>query len=139
MAVECDRPYGSFHFRVAIGERAKASRGFSQVVLPDLLTRRDTPVEILLHTESQRTLLLRRGFAGTLELYDWWNKARRSKRTRARTVTVELLDEPCGKPVVTWIFTGCRPVRLIYSALDAQTSGLLFETIELSFDDIAIA
>jgi phage tail-like protein len=136
MALARDRPYGSFHFRVAFGEGAKASAGFNQVVLPDLPVRRDAPLEPA--GVTQTTLVLRRGFAGTLELYDWWNKARRSKRSRGRTVTVELLSEPHGKPVVTWIFTGCRPVRLAYSALDAQTSELLIETLELSFDDIEI-
>jgi hypothetical protein len=138
MALARDRPYGSFHFRVALGEGAKASAGFSQVVLPDLLARRDAPPELVAGV-TQTTLVLRRGFAGTLELYDWWNKARRSKRTRGRTVTVELLSEPHGKPAVTWTFSGCRPLKLTYSALDAQTSELLIETLELSFDDIEMA
>lgn len=135
MALARDRPYGSFHFRVAFGGRAKALPGFSQVVLPDLLAQVETPPH-LLPAPTQTTLLLRRGFAGTLELYEWWNKERRSKRTRGRTVTIELLNEPGGRPVVTWIFASCRPVRLAYSALDAQTSELLIETLELSFEDV---
>jgi hypothetical protein len=140
MAVARDRPYGSFNFRVALGEGAKATVGFSEVVLPDLLAHPGAPVPAgSLPVEVRTTLLLRRGFAGTLELYDWWSKARRSKRTRARTVTVELLNKPDGKAVVCWIFSGCRPLRLSYSALDAQTSALVVETLELSFEDIEIA
>jgi hypothetical protein len=140
MAVSSDRPYGSFNFRVSLGAGGKASVGFSEIVLPAFLTQARTPPGLELPpADTQMTLVLRRGFAGTLELYDWWNKARRSKRTRARTVTVELLNETLERPVVTWIFSGCVPIKLAYSRLDAQSSALLIETLELSFEDVEMA
>lgn len=137
MAVTSERPYGSFNFRVSLGEGAKASTGFSEVVFPVFalsVARGDPPA-----AAAPATLVLRRGFDGALDVYSWWNKSRRSKRARGRTVTVELLDESQRRPVARWKFTGCRPVSLAYSPLDARSSAVLIETVELSYEDIEMA
>jgi phage tail-like protein len=84
-------------------------------------------------------LLLRRGFTGRLDLYEWWLQQRQPKRTAGRVVTVELLDEAHRDVGVTWRFTGCRPVALDYSPLDALASGLLIETARLAFDEVSMS
>ncbi len=142
MAVERDRPYASHHFRVGLGGRGGASTraqaGFSEVILPRLAHDRvhnDPPPEF---ADSPALLVLRRGFAGSLDLYQWWDQQRQPKRSRGRTVTVELLGEPSGEPVTTWRFVGCRPVALDYSPLNALESAIMIETISLTFDDVVI-
>ncbi len=133
------RPYGSFNFRVVLGESGRETLGFCEVVFPDFPVpapaARRRPAE---STDRPATLLLRRGFDGRPELYDWWNDVRRArKKPPARTVTVELLNET-RRPVARWTFTGCRPVTLAYSPLDAQASAVLIETLELSFEKMEL-
>ena len=53
-------------------------------------------------------------------------------------MTVEVLDEAQREVGATWRFTGCRPVALDYSPLDALASGLLIETVTLSFDEVSM-
>jgi hypothetical protein len=130
------RPYGSFNFRVVLDAPAGDTLGFCEVVFPEFpvappAARRRAPTD---DGVGPTTLLLRRGFDGRTDLYDWWNEARRArKKPPARTLQVELLSE-ARRAVARWTFTGCRPVRLSYSPLDAQVSAVLTETLELSFE-----
>ena len=148
MAVERDRPYGSFRFRVSLGGRGRASEGFSEVRLPRFLLRPDVTGGRDDGRDDGRSdgrsdgvgdsahLVLRRGFSGGLDLYAWWDQERQSKRSRGRIVTVELLEESSHEPVVAWRFVGCRPVGLEYSPLNALESAVVVETIVLSFDHV---
>jgi phage tail-like protein len=130
-------PYGSFHFRVLLSESGRETSGFCEVVFPEFPVQKGTVRNVGTEpADDPTTLVLRRGFDGTLDLYEWWNQTRRPRKPRAQTVTVELLEAARGQSVVFWTFTGCRPVRLAYSPLDAQTSAVLVETLELSFEDM---
>ena len=136
MAVERRDPYRSFNFRVAIGGRARATDGYSEVRLPTLAIGGDVPDWMA----SERHLVLRRGYTGSSDLREWWRQERASpKRGRGRVVVVELLDETGGEAVTAWRFVGCRPVALHYSPLNALESAVLVETIALAFDDVAIS
>lgn len=136
MAQAARRPFGSFNFVVTLSPGRRKPIGFSEVVFPALPAcpqgewPADTPTPVL---------LLRRGFDGTRDLYQWWDLARRSRRSRPRTVTIELLDEAMARTAACWTFTGCRPLRLGYSRLDANVSAVLMETLELSFEDVQLA
>jgi phage tail-like protein len=128
MAVARDRPYGAFRFRVRVARR---ELDCVAVVLPRMPVRRDEPAQPDDH------LVLRRGYTGSLDLYEWWQSQRAPKPGRGRRVTVELLDDD-GRPVTTWQFDGCRPVALEYSPLDAAQSALVFETITLAVDTVEV-
>ncbi len=136
MATAGRRPYGSFNFSVTFAPGRRQPIGFSEVVFPALpaCARSELPPDV-----PPPALLLKRGFDGTLDLYQWWDQVRRSRRSRPRTVTVALLDETLARAVVRWTFTGCRPLRLGYSRLDANASAVLIESLELSFEDVEIA
>jgi phage tail-like protein len=137
MPVQRSDPYRSYNFRVAIGARARASEGFSEVRLPTLVVNpegADAAVASL-SEEAASHLLLRRGFNGATDLQEWWRQERGPKRSRGRAVTVELADETF-QPVATWRFLGCRPVALHYSPLNALESSVVTETIVLAFDDV---
>jgi phage tail-like protein len=141
VAIQRRDPYRNFNFRVAIGGRARADDGFSAVRLPTLLTRPDVAVdaENALGDEGSSHLVLHRGFTGTRDLHEWWMQERGPKPSRGRVVEVELLEETNADVAATWRFTGCRPVALHYSPLDALESAVLTETIVLAFDDVQLA
>ena len=71
-----------------------------------------------------------------MDLHEWWIRERGPKPSRGRVVAVELLDESNTDVAVAWRFTGCRPIALHYSPLDALESAVVTETIVLAFDDV---
>ena len=81
-------------------------------------------------------LILRRGATGALDLYDWWNQARRGQAPPRRVVKIKLLGEDHASVLMTWRFRNVRPVSLAYSPLNALEGAILMETIELTFDDV---
>ena len=136
MAVRSDRPYPSVDFRVWLGAGDDGSLGFCRVEFPDFPAAYGSGVDTPL-APYRSTLLLQRGFDGQLTVYAWWHRARDTKRLRGKTVRIELLC-PRRRAVATWIFSGCRPVRLAYSPLDALASTVLMESLELSFEQMAM-
>ena len=77
------------------------------------------------------TMFLKRGVGRSQEWYAWWNKARRVRKTVARSVTVTLLDE-AGSSAHRWTFRNTRPVAYSISNLNALGHEALTETLELS-------
>lgn len=123
-----DRPCAGANFRVSFGagDAGAAGAGFSEIVFPTFtLDPADLPAQ---------TLVLRRGVTGQLDLYAWWNKARRGKAPQRRTVKVELLGEDFETVMLTWLFRNALPVSLAYSPLNALEGGIVIETLELAFD-----
>ena len=148
MAVLRERPYSGSHFLVDFGDGDawSASGGFSEVIFPEFVIasgRRGPRAQALAAdsiVERQRThLILKRGAIGSLDLYDWWNKARLGKAPKRRMLKVHLLADDQRTVVMSWHFTNVRPVVLAYSPLRAAESGVLIETIELAFDRMELA
>jgi phage tail-like protein len=71
---------------------------------------------------------------GSLDLYAWWDKARKGKAPKQRTVKVSLLADDHATVVLTWYFRRTRPLSLTYSPLNALQGTVLIETIELDFE-----
>ena len=84
-----------------------------------------------------RHVLLRRGLTGSTELADWW-RAENTPKPGTRTVVVELVDPESGAPVLTWTFRGCRVVQLSHSALDAQLSTVVTESLVFEYAQVDI-
>jgi phage tail-like protein len=132
------RPHANANFLVDLGygDPNSATAGFCEVIFPEF--RIDVP-QAATGTESggrSQRLILRRGVTGTLDLYEWWNQARRGEAAQTRTVTIALLADDHSTAVVTWHFHGARPVSLSYSPLNAMDAGVLIESIELAFDSL---
>ena len=136
MAEQRERPYTGSNFLVTIGEgdgRAPAA-GFAEVFFPPFAVDRarepgDSPDSL-----PGNVLVLRRGVTGSLDLYHWWNEARRSpSEPPHRTFTVQLLAEDHATVVLTWRFLRAHPVSLSYSPLRAMDDSVLMETAELAF------
>lgn len=141
MVAAIDRPYANSNFRVDLGTGDSRGRdaGFCEVILPEF--RVDGPADVREAAppgavSGSDRLILRRGVTGSLDLYDWWNKARRGKAPQRRTVRVELLAPDHGAVVMTWYFRRARPVCLSYSPLNALQGSVLIETVELEFESM---
>lgn len=137
-----ERPLASSNFRVELG--AGASSGFAEVVFPRFAVDAgaDAAPEAAgasTAAASSKHLLLRRGATGALDLYDWWDQARRGRAPARRVVRVKLLAEDHATVVMTWRFRNVRPVSLSYSPLRGVDGGILMETLELSYDDVEMA
>jgi len=145
MAIAQDHPYGNAQYRVDIPAFPQA-QAFDEVLLPELLieveefregmdlarTPRKSPAMI-----RYTDLVLRRGFAGQLDLYQWWTLAASSNPTARQTVVVHLLNEN-RDVVVSWRLTNAFPVRYAFSPLNALDGSLLVETLEVSCDSVAL-
>ena len=120
-------PYGSAHFLVDLGggDPRAPEAGFCEVVFPEFRIDAD---------QAAQRLILRRGVTGSLDLYAWWDEARREKTSRPRTIKVQLMTPDLSRPVMTWSFHGVRPVTLWYAPLNALQATVLIESLELEFD-----
>lgn len=152
MPEQRDRPHGNANFVVEFGSGASRSgrTGFAEVVFPPFAiadrpagkhassSRAVAPTVAVGATEAadRPRLVLRRGVTGALDLYAWWDQARRGKAPARRTMSVKLLADDHTTVVWTWRFSNVRPVSLAYSPLRGIDGGVLMETIELSFDDV---
>ena len=145
MAVISERPYKNSNFLVDFGRGDSRSllAGFAEVIFPDFMVgqpedhqRPQTvpqPIERADVAAANR-LILKRGVMGSLDLYAWWDEARRGTAPRKRTVKVELQGEDQSTVVLTWRFDNVHPVSLSYSPLRAMEGGILMETLILEFD-----
>ncbi len=145
-----DRPCANSNFLVDVGtaDPRSASAGFSEVLFPTFTFDSGTgPRPVSAETAEAGSmgaapgpyLVLRRGVVGSLDLYAWWNKARRGKAPLRRTVKVELLAEDRTTVVLTWRFRNARPVSLSYSPLRAVEGSIVIETLELAFDRVEMS
>lgn len=129
-----DRPCTGANFLVSFGsaDAHAESAGFAEVIFPtfNLEAEQNAPAP---------RLVLKRGVSGSLDLYSWWDKARRGKAPQRRTVKVELLAEDQRTVVLTWRFFDARPLSLAYSPLNALEGGVVIETLELAFDRMEMA
>jgi hypothetical protein len=142
MAEQRDRPYTGSRFLVAIGDgdgRAPAA-GFAEVFFPPFVADRKREWGAASDPPPGNVLVLRRGVTGSLDLYQWWNEARRSAADPPhRTVTVQLLGDDHATVVLTWRFLRAYPVSLSYSPLRAMDDSVVMETVELAFAAVEIS
>ena len=139
MPVRRDNPYANFNFVVELG--GEEAGGFSEVDLPS------GEIEVIEYREgadrvsSARKLpgrvtypnvVLKRGVAGRLELFDWWKAVRDGSLDR-RNVSITLLDE-ARNAVQRWVLRNAWPAKLDYSRLDARGNEVAIETLELAHE-----
>jgi phage tail-like protein len=150
MAVLRDRPYCQFNFLVDLGDgntdgpRAgfqEVSAISTEVAVAEYRngnSKENSPIKIT-GLNKATDVTMKRGIIGALDLYDWWDQARRGKAPPRRVMSVKLLAEDRATVVWTWRFRNVRPVSLSYSPLRGIEGGVLMETIELAYDDVAMA
>ena len=144
MAIARDRPYLASNFRVEVSDRGGRSvdAGFCEVVFPDFVLKRPAKPTRTQAAASGANLILRRGVQGSLDLYSWFEEERRrpprAKAGKQRDLRISLLNEDHSATVMTWRFVNVRPVRLSYSPLQSMASEVLYETLELEFEQVEV-
>ena len=143
MAVKRDNPYANYNFVVDLGQGDEA--GFSEAELPEgaieaieyregndkVSSSRKLPGRV-----SYPNVVLKRGLAGGLELFDWWKSVRDGSPDR-RNVTITLLDEQ-QTPVQRWRLRNAWPAKLQSSSLNALGNDVVIETLELAHEGFEI-
>lgn len=144
MAIFRNNPYGNSNFIVHIN--GMDDLAFDQVLLPEI------GVEVTEYREGSNpnqasrklpgrpyfsNLLLRRGFNGSLALYDWWLAASRGEPSARRDLLIQLLDEE-RNPVLRIAFHSAFPARYTFSPLDALDGSPWVESLELAFDSFGM-
>ncbi len=145
MAVFRELPYGNARFRVEID--GIDSAGFLVIQLPDLIIEyaeyREGGDPLLQSTPIPKrprfgTLVLKRGFHGKLDLYQWWQQAATGQAGFRRRGVIKLETEDRSAVVAAWTVTGAMPVRYAFSPLDAQDGGTLVELIEIACQNVQL-
>ena len=143
MAVQRKNPYANFNFLVNLG--LEQELGFSEVELPAAEIQTIEYREGSEPTSGARKLpgrvrygnvVLRRGLAGDLELWDWF-RAVRDGDVERRNVTITLLDE-ARTPVLQWRLRNAFPVKIESSDLNAKGNEVVIETLELTHEGLEL-
>jgi phage tail-like protein len=138
-----DDPYGRFNFLVEIDGVAKA--GFSEVEglagEIDAIAYREgadksNAFRLLPGLVHYPRVVLRRGFAGDASLFAWWQALRDGAPDR-RPVSIVLLDEK-RQPVARWSLHRAWPTKWEGPSLNAKTSEVAIETLELAHEGIEL-
>jgi phage tail-like protein len=143
VAVQRDNPYANFNFVVDIGGGDEIA--FAEAELPaaeiGVIEYREgadktNAVRKLPGRVRYDKLVLRRGIAGDLALWQWFKEVRDGQPTR-RDVRVTLLDE-ARNPVQQWRFRDAWPAKYDPSDLNAKGNEVLIETFELAVESVDV-
>ncbi len=139
MAVQRDNPYANYNFVVDIGQGDQV--GFSEAELPageiEVIEYREGNDKVssarkLPGRVSYPNVVLERGLAGGMELFEWWKSVRDGSPDR-RNVSITLLDEQ-RNPVQRWQLRNAWPTKFHSSPLNALGNEIVIETLELAHE-----
>jgi phage tail-like protein len=152
MAVERERPYGQFNFRVEIdgGPDASSARAAFQEVtgLGMEITVaeyrggnfKDNAVQKITGTYKVPDVTLKRGVLGDLDtLYNWINDVRNGSQSALRTVSIQLQSEDHTAVVQEWKLTNARPIKYTGPSLNGKGTDVAIEELVLACERIDLA
>ncbi|MBD5780639.1 phage tail protein [Pelagicoccus sp. NFK12] len=138
---------GAFHFRVeflglggdSVDTRFQSVSGLSSSIETDSL--REGGENRFEHALPSRTsysdLVLKRGFVTSSALLDWFSSAMQTLEIYPKDLNVVLLNEK-HEPAMTWKVTHAWPKKWAIGDLDAETSAIAIETLELGYHDFRL-
>jgi phage tail-like protein len=150
MAVERDRPYSQFNFRVEIegGPDADSTRaGFQEIsglgleiTLAEYRNGNelDNAPRKVTGTYKVPDVTLKRGVIGELEtIYRWVDEVRSGSQDSLRTVTVQMLSEDhAPEPVMEWELKNARPIKYTGPSLSGKGTDVAVEELVLACERI---
>ncbi len=144
MAATGDRndPYSAFNFLVEIDGVTVA--GFSEASglnnETDIVEYRngseDITVRKLPGLKKFTNISLKRGFTDSKDLWDWRKKVMDGK-TERKSGSIVLLNE-AREPALRWNFREGWPSKLEGPSLNAKSSDVAIETLEIAVEDIQL-
>ncbi len=153
MAVERDRPYSQFNFRVQIdgvpGAETSMRAAFQEVsgIGMEITVAEyrggnfqdNTPMKVT-GTYKVPDVTLKRGVIGDLDtLYNWIHQVRNGSQTALRTVTIQLVAEDRSSVVQEWKLTNARPTKYTGPSLSAKGTDVAIEELVLACERIELA
>lgn len=87
-------------------------------------------------------LIFRRGVTSDTQLWDWWSDVITHSYTLKPTVHpprrdgVILLEDHTHRSIAAWFFSNALPERLVGPGLNARSSEIAIETLELSHEGL---
>jgi len=145
MSIFRHNPYLNRRFIVEIDGVGEI--GFSEVILPTLSidvveyregSDRENTTRRLPGAPHFGNMTLKRGFNGSLELYNWWRDVSNGDHNSRRSVIVKILSEDAANPVVIWKLRKAFPIKYSSSDLNAKGCEVAIETIELVCESVDI-
>lgn len=151
MAVERERPYSAFNFRVVIenGPDAASTRAAFQeasglgmeITVSEYRAgnaKDNAPIKVT-GTYKVPDVTLKRGVIGDLEtLYEWLDQVRLGSQTALRTVTIELQSEDHTTTVQAWKLTNTRPIKYTGPTLSGTATDVAIEELVLAAERIEL-
>jgi phage tail-like protein len=152
MAVERDRPYSAFNFKVVIenGPAADSMRaGFQEVSgLGTEITvaeyrggnfRENAPMKIT-GTYKCPDVTLKRGLVGDpASLFGWLQQVRNGSQNARRTVTIQLQNEEHTAVVQEWKLTDARPIKYTGPSLSGKGTDVAIEELVLASEKMDVS
>ena len=143
MAIFKNHPYAGFNFTVTVeGGQAAA---FATVILPTIEIdvveyreggeRTNQPRQVVGLTKYTN-LVLKRGVVGSPDLWTWFDAVRQGTIDR-RDVAVVLLNEE-RSPMMLWRLRRCLPIKYVGPTLNAGSSDVAIEEMELAVEGLDI-
>lgn len=151
MAVERERPYGQFNFRVVIEngpDAASTKAAFQEVAGLGLEVtvaeyrggnfKDNAPIKVT-GIYKVPDVTLKRGVIGDPgTLWGWINEVRNGSQTALRTVTIELQSEDHTQTVQSWKLTNARPTKYTGPSLTGKGTDVAVEELVLAAERIDI-
>jgi len=149
MAVQRDRPYAQFNFRVDLGTGVTEGpqAGFSECspieMSVDVIEYRngnekENAVRKLTGLARYTNVSLKRGIIGSLDLYDWLDQIRNGDEAAYRTVTVQLMSEDHATVVQEWKLLRARIVKHVSGPFDAKGDDVAIEELTLAYERLEL-
>jgi phage tail-like protein len=149
MAVQRDRPYAQFNFRVDLGTGVTEGpqAGFSECspieMSVDVIEYRngnekENAVRKLTGLARYTNVTLKRGIIGSLDLYDWLDQIRNGDEAAYRTVTVQLMSEDHATVVQEWKLLRARIVKHVSGPFDAKGDDVAIEELTLAYERLEL-
>jgi phage tail-like protein len=145
------RPFVAFNFLVDIsvdgvsgqvcGGAFSECDGLEMSIEPKTIReggRNNGPVHLMGHV-TYAQLTLRRGMTPNFDLWNWFEKvtSRDGGGVRA-TAEVTMLSSDGSTEQARFVLTGCLPVRLKASPLNAKDGQLAIEEMQISFENLSL-
>lgn len=141
-------PFASFAFHVEIGSIKEAA--FTECsgleLSNDVFEYQEGGLNEYTHRLPGRTkysnVTLRRGFAQSNELFDWYKEMEgnllQGKAIERKQVTISLYD-PTRKSPVTWILADAIPVRWVGPNMKSDEATVAIEALEFAHHGIRVS
>jgi phage tail-like protein len=149
MAVQRDRPYAQFNFRVDLGNGVTEGpqAGFSECSAIEMSVdvieyrngnEKENAVRKLTGLARYPNVTLKRGIIGSLDLYTWLDEIRSGDENAFRTVTVQLMSEDHANVVQEWKLLRARIVKHVSGPFNAKGEDVAMEELTLAYERLQL-